>query len=158
MSLVEVLTLVIAGLALLVSVVNALYAWNKDRSRIDISLVTLGRSTLELSIVNAGHRPLYVMDIAFTREDGAYRYPLFVDWVLIEEHVVERGRARLLQPWEPLRLAVPAETVRSALDSGYTWISVYDTRRRAHRERISDSIRRTLDSPPEASGLAAASD
>lgn len=158
MSLFNVLTLVVASLALVVSVINALYTWSKDRPRVDISFVAYGGDALGLSIVNAGHRPLYVMDIDFMREDGT-REALFLDWILIEEDVVERhGPARLLQPWEPLQYTVPADRVRRAVDRGYVWISVYDTGRRAHRERIPDSIRRRLESPPEASDAAAASD
>ena len=147
MSTEDVLTLVIASLALLVALSTALYDRSKDRPHVEISFA-VGTDWVEVSVVNAGHRPLYVMHAAFAREDGGLGRPLLVRLRLIEERIKAEGRGRVLQPWEPLQFTVPAEMMRTVLADGYTQISVRDSRGSEHQERVPDWVLRKLDEPP----------
>jgi hypothetical protein len=139
-SLSDVLTLIVAVLALIVSVGKVLYDIRQDRPRVEIHLSTLGSDAMGVSVVNAGDRSLYLTFVGFAKGGAGVNLDAFVDDVLdapsdANEVIAQSKRVEALQPWQQVEYTVPAELLQRRLSQGFKWIAVHDSRRK-YRQKV----------------------
>jgi hypothetical protein len=121
----QVITLIIAVYAALVSSFAAWYAWWKDRPRLVLQYGHGGLSLIVI-VVNVGHRPVYLTFAGHASPPGEPRLHLtpfeFIE--VVKDTEWEAPGPVLLEAGEPREYRIRHKDLQERVDEGLTWIVV----------------------------------
>jgi hypothetical protein len=124
------IALLVAAYAALISTWKVLYDMRKDQSRLEIYF-SWWAEELTVSVVNVGFAPVFIDDAGFRAPEGSSN-ALAVPFDFRRD-----GRpVEPLQPKQPIRYPVPAETVLSYVSVGLSDIQVITSDRKPYRKPI----------------------